>query len=240
MFHRRLVTSMLIGSLSCTPFMVGCENLPGDEKTQGAVIGGVGGALAGTAIGGKDNRLLGALIGGAAGAGGGYLIGANWDKITGKKKEDAQHANDRAERQPARAEDVEKATTADLNDDGFVTLDEVVAMEKAGLNDSEMIRRLERTGQYFELTRDQEDYLRKHDVSDKVVMAMRDIRPDDARRASDVHSGSNSTRDRSSSSRTDRDSNTTIRDSDRIDSNDRITDQTDRTSRDNRTDRISD
>ena len=196
MLRNRLISTVLIGSLSCTPFLTGCENLPGDEKTQGAVIGGVGGAVAGAAIGGKDNRLLGALIGGAAGAGGGYLVGANWDKISGKKKEDAQKANERAERNPARAEDVEKVNTADINSDGFVTLDEVVAMEKAGLSDSEMVRRLERTGQYFELTSDQEDYLHKRGVSDKVITAMRDIRPDDARTASDRRNGSTSDHNR--------------------------------------------
>lgn len=190
MLHKHVISTLLIGSLSCSPFIVGCESLPGDEKSQGAVIGGVGGAVAGAALGGKDNRLLGALIGGAAGAGGGYLIGANWDKISGKKKEDAQKANERAEKNPARPEDVEKARTADINDDGFVTLDEVVAMEKAGLSDTEMVRRLERTGQYFELTNDQEEYLHKRGVSDKVVTAMRDIRPSDAQTASDKRKSS--------------------------------------------------
>src|SRR5687767_12474082 len=67
----------------------GCENLPGDEKAQGATIGGVTGAAVGAAVGG-ENKLLGALLGGAIGAGGGYLIGANWDKITGKDSEGAQ------------------------------------------------------------------------------------------------------------------------------------------------------
>jgi hypothetical protein len=179
--------------------MVGCESLPGDEKSQGAVIGGVGGALAGAALGGKNNRLLGALIGGAAGAGGGYLIGANWDKITGKKSDEAKEAASRAERNPATPDDVRDSRTADLNTDGFVTLDEVVAMEKANLSDAEMIRRLERTNQYFELTSDQETYLRDHGVSQRVVLAMRDIRPadsDTARRASDRYDDDTSGRER--------------------------------------------
>ena len=139
MFQRRIVVSLIAGSLALSPLMVGCENLPGDEKTQGAVIGGLGGAAAGALIGGEDNRLLGALIGGAAGAGGGYLIGANWDKITGEDDEDrseareeAIRANERAQRDPADPDDVDRARTADINEDGFVTLDEVVAMDKAG------------------------------------------------------------------------------------------------------------
>ena len=166
--------------------LTGCENLPGDKKTQGAVIGGVGGAAAGALIGGKENRLLGALIGGAAGAGGGYLVGANWDKINGNKSDDAREADRRAQERPARASDVENSRTADLNDDGFVTLDEVVAMADAGLSDREQIRRLESTQQYFELTPDQESYLRNHGVTKDVVVAMRRMNPEEPRRASDT------------------------------------------------------
>jgi hypothetical protein len=197
MFQRRLVTSLLAGSLALSPFMVGCESLPGDEKTQGAVIGGLGGAAAGALIGGEDNRLLGALIGGAAGAGGGYLIGANWDKITGdddedrsEAREEAIRANERAQREPADPDDVDRTKTADLNEDGFVTLDEVVAMDKAGLADREMIRRLERTQQYFELTDEQEDYLIDNGVSRDVVVALRTMNPEQPRQASDQVIGS--------------------------------------------------
>ena len=73
---QKLICGALIGSLSLAP-LTGCENLPGDEKTQGAVIGGAGGALAGAAIA-KDNRLLGGLIGGALGAAGGYVVGGHF------------------------------------------------------------------------------------------------------------------------------------------------------------------
>jgi hypothetical protein len=195
MYPRRVViTTLLAGSLALSPMMVGCEQLPGDEKTQGAVIGGLAGAGAGALIGGKEHRLLGALIGGAAGAGGGYLIGANWDKITGKDKDhsrdEAVKANERAQKNPADPKDVERAKTADLNDDGFVTLDEVVAMDKAGLSDREMIRRLERTQQYFELTEEQEQYLQDNGVSRDVVVALRTMNPEQPRQASDKVIGS--------------------------------------------------
>ena len=197
MLPRRVITTLVAGSLACSPLMMGCESLPGDEKTQGAVIGGLGGAAAGALIGGEDNRLLGALIGGAAGAGGGYLIGANWDKITGKddddrsqSREEATRANERAQRDPADPDDVEGTRTADLNEDGFVTLDEVVAMDKAGLSDREMIRRLESTQQYFELTDEQEDYLMDNGVSRDVVVALRTMNPEQPRQASDRVIGS--------------------------------------------------
>jgi hypothetical protein len=65
-------------------------------------------------------------------------------------------------------------------------------MEKAGLKDKDMIKRLKATDQYFELTSDQEQYLRDHNVSDTVVEAMRTMgnETDNARRASDTTEGS--------------------------------------------------
>jgi hypothetical protein len=156
----------------------GCENLPGDEKAQGATIGGVSGAAVGAAVGGEGHRLLGALLGGAIGAGGGYLIGANWDKITGKDSEGAQEAAREAQAKPATVEDAQRATTADLDKDGFVTMDEVVAMERAGFSDQKIIDRLRATGQIFELTAEQKNYLRSRGVSDNVVSQMVTINQD--------------------------------------------------------------
>jgi hypothetical protein len=183
MKNRSLISSALIGSLTLAPLsgLTGCSKLPGDSKTQGTVIGGVGGALAGAAIGGKgDNKgALGALIGAAVGAGGGYLIGAQKDKVDKKRQEEALAAHRKAESKPATAADVEKARTADLNDDGFVTLDEVVAMERANLSDREMIDRLGRTGQVFELTEEQERFLEDRGVSHEVIVEMRRMTPDD-------------------------------------------------------------
>lgn len=171
------LTTLLSVSLVAMP-MAGCQDLPGSDEQQGAVLGGLGGAAAGAIIGGGDNRLLGALIGGALGAGGGYLVGANKDKIMGKDDEDARQAVERAQEDPATAEDVENATTADLNDDGFVTLDEVVAMEEAELGDREILQRLESTDQVFELTNDQREYLIDRGVSNRVVNGMEDINSD--------------------------------------------------------------
>jgi hypothetical protein len=180
--------TVLIGSLALGP-VIGCENLPGDDKQQGAVIGGLGGAIAGAAVAGDEDRALGALIGGALGAGGGYLIGAQRDKMNDKDKDEAIAAAKEAERNPAKAEDVAKTQTADVNEDGFVTLDEVVAMEKADLTDREMIRRLERTQQYFELSDTQEDYLREHGVSDRVITAMTDMNPESNARLANERQG---------------------------------------------------
>jgi hypothetical protein len=182
MLKRTMISSVLMGSLALAP-LTGCEDLPGDEKSQGAVIGGIGGAVAGAALGGEDNRLLGALIGGALGAGGGYLIGSQIDKAD--DEDDAVEANRRARENPVTMEEARRANTADVNNDGYVTLDEVVALEKAGLEDDEIIRRLERTDQFFELTSEQEDYLADRGVSNRVIDRMEEINPEVRDRAYD-------------------------------------------------------
>jgi hypothetical protein len=171
---RALALMLAAGAAAIAP-LTGCENLPGDRGTQGAVIGGVGGAAAGAAVAGSGNRLLGALLGGALGAGGGYLVGAEIDKVDRRDREGAVEAVQRAQNNPATPEQARAAATADVNGDGFVTLDEVVAMRQAGFGNDEMIRRLEATGQVFELNAEQEQYLIGRGVDRPVIVAMREI-----------------------------------------------------------------
>jgi len=64
------------------------------------------------------------------------------------------------------------ATTADLNGDGFVTLDEVVAMKQAGFSDQRMLDYMRATGQVFELTADHQQFLRDRGVSENVIRQM--------------------------------------------------------------------
>lgn len=151
--------------------LVGCENLPGGRREQGAVIGGVSGAAAGAVLGGQEHRALGAVLGGALGAAGGYVIAAN----TGQNREEAVRAAERAQADPATAEDALNSRTADLNSDGFVTLDEVVAMERANLSDEEILARMRATNQIFDLTPEQKEYLRERGVSPTVVAEMNEI-----------------------------------------------------------------
>lgn len=155
--------------------LTGCENLPGDKGTQGAVIGGTGGAAVGAVLGGSEHRVLGAILGGALGAAGGYVIGANSDRITGKDRKGAEQAAQKSQQQPATAEEALRATTADVNQDGFVTLDEVVAMKDAGLTEAQMLERLRATNQVFELTPDQQQDLIDRGVSRYVVDQMETI-----------------------------------------------------------------
>ena len=171
MFRMRLLAAMMTASLAASP-MIGCENLPGEPGTQGAVIGGAGGAAAGAAVAGEENRLIGALIGGVLGAGGGYLIGANSEDLMGDEEQaqqEAQQAVEEARTDPATVEEVRMSDTADLNNDGFVTMDEVIALSEAGLPEQEILDRLRATGQVFELTPQQEDRLVDAGVSPYVV-----------------------------------------------------------------------
>jgi hypothetical protein len=148
----------------------GCSNMPGTAGQQGAVIGGASGAAVGAAV--SKNRALGAVIGGAVGAAGGYVVGQNKDKIFGHDDTKVKEATRNAQTAPATPDEARNAANADVNGDGFVTMDEIVAMRAAGLSDDEMIRRMEATGQVFTLTDDQKDYLRNQGVSQRVIDQM--------------------------------------------------------------------
>jgi hypothetical protein len=176
MLKSKWIQAGILGTFLFT--LTGCEQLPGDRKAQGAAIGGLGGAAVGAAVGGSQHRLLGALLGGALGAGGGYVIGAKTDHINNKDTQAAQTATQRSEQNPATAQDALRATSADVNSDGFVTMDEVVAMKRAGLSDETMIARLRATDQIFELTDDQKRYLASQGVSTYVISNLDTINQD--------------------------------------------------------------
>ena len=172
---RNRISTQLTAMALAGAFLVGCTELPGTKGQQGAVIGGAGGAATGAVVGGEKHRAVGAIIGGVLGAAGGYVIGANSDKILGKDKNDAEASATRAKSNPATAEQARTARTADVNSDGFVTLDEVAAMKDAGLSDREMLNRLEATGHIFDLTTEGQQYLRDHGVSENVIREMQNL-----------------------------------------------------------------
>ena len=187
----RLILSVAAAlSLAAAPLMSGCENLPGSRTEQSTVIGGAGGAAVG-AILVEENRLLGALIGGALGAGAGYLIGAktDWfeDDDDDEVRDEAQEAIQNAQTKPATAEQARRATTADINDDGFVTMDEIIAMEKANLTDRQIIDRLEAADQVYDLNDEQRDYLLDNGVSQNVVNRMLTINREERDRLLSSH-----------------------------------------------------
>ncbi len=174
-----LIVAVAMGLALPVAALTGCESAPGDEPEQGAVIGGLAGAAAGAALGGEDNRLEGTIIGAILGAGGGYLIGAEIDK---DREEEAREAAEKARQNPASADAARNARTADIDGNGFVTVDEVIAMEEAGLDDEEMIQRLEATGQVFAIGPAERQQLADGGVSDRVIQRMPELNRDRLRR----------------------------------------------------------
>jgi hypothetical protein len=134
----------------------GCSSAPGTAGQQGAVLGGATGAAVGASV--TKNRALGAVIGGAAGAAGGYVIGNKTGPLDKKNNSTAPYP-----------ETASGGETADLNHDGFVTLDEIVSMENSRVSDDEMIRRIQATGLTFDLNDEQRKYLSDHGVSQTVI-----------------------------------------------------------------------
>lgn len=151
----------LVGALGA-----GCSSAPGDAKQQGAVVGGATGAAVGAAVA-KNNRALGAIIGGAVGAAGGYAIGKQTGHIDNKSGSSGAPAS--TESGTSTSNNTYSGPTADANKDGFVTLDEVVDMDKRGISDEEMIERLRATGQKFDLEDNHREYLRQRGVSETVI-----------------------------------------------------------------------
>lgn len=156
--------------------LAGCETVPID---QAGAFTGVGSKLAAAGVATDEGaRPISTLLGGALGFGGGYMVGVSPEKLDEQSRsthrEEALRANDRAECSPADVEDVAGAPgTADLNSDGFVTVDEIIAMERAGLSDQEEVLRLRATGQLFELSAQQERYLEDRGISFAVVQSIR-------------------------------------------------------------------
>jgi hypothetical protein len=152
---------LLIGTICAGLGLSGCSSAPGTSGQQGAVVGGATGAAVGASV--TKNRALGAVIGGAVGAAGGYVVGNKTGHID-KKKDNSGTA-------PS-GETVEynrTGATADLNSDGFVTLDEIVKLEKNGESDEEIVRRISATGLTFDLNDEQRKYLSDHGVSQYVI-----------------------------------------------------------------------
>ena len=117
----------------------------------------------------KEAAAVARVADGAAGLEGGCLIGMTRAMIDGRRQDLAKRANDDAQQRPATLAEAKDCATADLNNDGFVTLDEVVAMRRAGLDENQMIERLRATHQVFAVSPRQRQYLLDRGVSAGVI-----------------------------------------------------------------------
>jgi outer membrane protein OmpA-like peptidoglycan-associated protein len=81
-----MMKTPLILAAAGTMFLTACVDPnaypddPNARQRNGAVIGGLVGAVAGASVSGGDDKLKGAIIGGALGAGTGALVGADLDR----------------------------------------------------------------------------------------------------------------------------------------------------------------
>jgi hypothetical protein len=148
----------------------GCANLPRTPDGDAAALQTQARA-AGATIPGNDS-VLAMLVKGALGPSNGALVAADWIRIQEHQSSEAIDAASQARRHPATRADVGKSSTADLNGDGFVTLDEIVAMQNAGLSQNQIINLLEQTFYHFELTPPQRRYLRDQGIAPEVLAAI--------------------------------------------------------------------
>lgn len=153
----------------------GCARLPYDRTTETSVAGAAAGAAAGAVLAGDEDEVLGAVIGGLLGAAGGYVIGAETGWFgNGNDEEFDQTVND-ALADPATAEDVYGSDDADLNNDGLVTQDEIIALSNAGLSEAQVINRLQATDQRFYVNYEQRQELIEAGVDPDVVYELEEI-----------------------------------------------------------------
>jgi hypothetical protein len=106
------------------------------------------------------------------GPGGGWIIGARRQNLRAGHDALASKANQNAEQHPAAPGDVAASTDADLNHDGFVTLDEIIALKRAGLTEEQMKDRITHADQLFAPNERQQQYLRDRGISQPVIDAM--------------------------------------------------------------------
>jgi hypothetical protein len=145
---------------------IGCQSMKSSARKSDNALEG-GGAIPAAAI--NRRPALHDLVGGDLGIGGGFLIAAAPDKFQQHQHQQALDAAQKAEESPVPIQLVHNSDSADLNGDGFVTLDEILAMSRSGLTDREIADRLQKTHYVFRLTGQQERYLTDRGVSQNVV-----------------------------------------------------------------------
>lgn len=151
----KIATASLILATSAVVW-TGCENPDGTQNNTGtgAIIGGMFGALAGAAIGGR-NAGEGALIGGAAGVAAGALIGNAADQ--------QQNAELRAEA---------PQTYVRVNQQQPLTVNDVKALIHAGISTDLIINQIGSTHSGFRLSSTDIIDLRDAGASDALINFM--------------------------------------------------------------------
>jgi len=142
---------------SAAMLLTGCQNPDGTQNNTGtgALIGGAFGALTGAAIGGSRHGGQDALIGAAAGVVAGGLVGYSMDR-----------------EQEARLKAQAPQTYSHVDQGQPLTVADVKALAKAGINEDTIISQISSSHTVFHLSSSEIVDLRDSGVPDKVVNYM--------------------------------------------------------------------
>lgn len=170
---RYVMNRAWFGAIAAALVLAGCQMSKPAPATQPSAD--AGGAPAIPAASFHRAMTLAELTGGDLGIGGGFLVGAAPEKLTQHAHAQAVAASQHAEESPAELLTVRNTTSADLNGDGFITLDEILAMARAGLSDREISDRLRQSGYIFQITPEQGRYLTDRGVDQSVVSTLKSL-----------------------------------------------------------------
>ena len=151
---KKFLSGMIVGIYVFTAGGMSLSYAEEAKTGEGAVVGGLLGAVAGGIIGNQSHKAgQGALIGGAVGALGGALVGSQMKSS------------------PAAAS---SSTTAAAPAVAKVTMKQIIYWTEQGIPDDEIIARIKKSGTVFTLTPDDTAYLQKQGVSQRVIEAMQE------------------------------------------------------------------
>lgn len=151
------IKALVAGMAGMALVLTGCQNPDGSQNNtgSGALIGGVFGAIAGSAFGGPRGGGVATLIGAAVGAIGGGLIGNSMDQ--------EQNARLRAEA---------PQTYIKVDQGQPLQVPDVEALAKSGVSDDLIISQIQGTRTVYHLTATDIIGLRNNGVSDRVINYM--------------------------------------------------------------------
>lgn len=153
--------SLMAGLALLTLAAVGCRSpYRSDQYALGGGLLGAGtGALIGHAVG---NTAAGAVIGAGVGAVSGAVVGDSIDQVEAQNQAELAHIEAQLGR-PVSA--------------GAVTLDEVIAMTQAGVEDDVVVRHVQANGSAGPLRTGDIIYLKDNGVSGRVIQALQSPPP---------------------------------------------------------------
>lgn len=157
-----------VAAVALVAMAAGCETKRQTGTAVGAGAGAGLGALIGSQVAADGSRTEGALVGAAIGA----LAGGIAGNQIGKSQDQSAARSD--QRWEVSDSDGRSGTAAGATQ--RITKADVIDWTREGLRDDVIIDRIQRSGTIFDLTADDEAYLRDQGVSRSVIDAMKATR----------------------------------------------------------------